>query len=116
MLLVILIAGLLRSLGNQGGSGLLFFLAAMTMLVVMLYPFFKIGALGAGDVKLFGVCSGYLSHNRILYFLFFSLLIAAIFSLINLMAKRNFKDYRKTRIPLAGPVFCSVLLYIGGVY
>jgi len=116
LLLMMLITGLLWSFWNRGIGGMFLLAMAVVLPMVLLYPFFKIGALGAGDVKLFGVCSGYLSLDRILYFLFFSMLIAALFSLIKLMVTRNIKEYRKIRMPLAGPVFCSILLYIGGVY
>ena len=116
LLLLLVVAGVTGSFLNRGISGLLSFMTAAVLLVVLLYPFFQMGALGAGDVKLFGVCSGFLSHDKILYFLFFSLLIAAMLSLIKLFTKRNIEEYRKTEIPLAGPILASVLLHIGGVY
>lgn len=140
---MMLITGLARSCFLYGIQGVLYFLLGMLILIVPLYPFFKLGALGAGDIKLFGVCAGYLSYDKILYFLFVSLLIAAIFSLIKLIIERNAKermiymgdyflevvrrghwqlymdnekDCREMTIPLAGPIFCGVLLYMGGVY
>lgn len=138
-----LAAGLVRSYLLHGRSGILIFVFAGLVLLLILYPFFKLGALGAGDVKLFGICSGYLAYDKILYFLFFSLLIAAIISLIKIITEHNAKerfrylgDYflevvrsgqwhlyiknkqegYKSGIPLAGPILCSVLMSIGGVY
>ena len=118
--------------------------ALMTVLMVIcLYPLFKIGVLGAGDVKLFGACAGYFPSEKIIYFLFYSLLVAAVISLLKLSMERNVKerlcyfadyilevaqsgcwslymekerDYRKTGVCLAGPILCSVLLFLGGVY
>ena len=48
---------------------------------VAFYLFFYIGAMGAGDVKLLGVCAGYFSGEKVLCFLFFALLFAAVFAL-----------------------------------
>lgn len=111
--------------------------------IAILYFFFKLGALGAGDVKLLGVCAGMFPAEKILFFLFISLFIAAIFSLIRLVREQNMRERllylyeylvsvmrsgawrlyieneseRRIRgICLAGPVLCSVLLYLGGAY
>ena len=143
LLLAMLVVGLIRRIYFHGAGGMLAFLLAAAFLMILLYPFFKIGALGAGDLKLFGVCSGYLSRDKILHFLFFSLLVAAIFSVVKLIVERNAKerlcylveymlevtrsgkwslyirnkeDAYKVSIPLASSVFASVLLYLGGVY
>lgn len=104
---------------------------------------FYIGAMGAGDVKLLGVCAGYFSGEKVLCFLFFALLFAAVFALCKMYLARNLWDrlcylgeyvwdvvrcgrwkayfaeeraHPASGICMAGPVFCSVLLYIGGVY
>ena len=109
----------------------------------LLYPLFKIGTMGAGDVKLFGVAAGYLPFDKIFFFLFVSLLIAAIISLIKLWQNNNFcerlhylaeyfadvlksgswrlylengKDSPEIRLCLSGPAFLSLLLYLGGIY
>lgn len=109
----------------------------------LLYPLFKIGVLGAGDVKLFGVAAGYLPFNKIFLFLFVSLLIAAIISLVKLCHNNYFgerlhylaeyfadvlisgswrlylengKDSPDIRLCLSGPAFLSLLLYLGGIY
>lgn len=115
LLFFMILTGLARDFFAEGIKGISLFLFLMAVVVIALYPFYKIKALGAGDVKLFGVCSGYLSYDRILYFLFFALLIAILISLIKRLFRRN-ERYLKSTIPLAGPVLGSILLYIGGVY
>ncbi len=122
---------------------MIWFLLKSVVVVLILYPVFRIGALGAGDVKLYGICAGYLPRNKFLFFLFFSLLIAAVISLIKIMVQKSaaerfgyFCEYvagvarsgkfylyiedakeRKTAgICLAGPILGSLLLYLGGVY
>ncbi len=119
------------------------FLLMAAIVMLCLYPLFKIGALGAGDVKLFGVCAGYFPEAKVFSFLFCSLLVAAMISLVKLLLERNVKErlcyfadyllevlhsgcwslymknereYRETGVCLAGPILCSILLYLGGVY
>lgn len=116
----------------------------LTVIVVLLvlYPFFRIGGLGAGDVKLLSVCSGYFSGLQIFYFLFLSMLISVIFSVIPLLKEGYLKErvfyfleyctdvFRSGRwrlylpqkggkspvgICMSGPILCSVLLCMGGV-
>lgn len=128
---------------TAGSWGMISFLIGCVGVMLLLYPLYKIGALGAGDVKLYGVCAGYFPKDKVLLFLFLSLLIAAIISvmkmikesnaierisylceyLLGVLQSGNFRLYienekeRKTSgICLTGPIFCSVLLYLGGVY
>lgn len=122
---------------------MLFFFAGTVLVMLLMYPLFRLGCIGAGDVKLLGICAGYLPFGKILYFLFFSLLTAAIFSLIKLIKEHNVKerlyylwaylaevlhsrqwrlymDNEKERraagICLSGPILISVLMHIGGIY
>lgn len=119
------------------------FLGPAVLTVAVFYPLFRIGTLGAGDVKLFGVCAGYLPGGKILTFLFFALLFAAIHSLIRIVRQPDpmerflyFFEYlrdvaesgswklyfgdkqeqRRAGVCLAGPILLSVLLYVGGMY
>ncbi len=119
------------------------FAGEAVLAMCLLYPLFKVGAVGAGDVKLLGVTAGYFPFQKILVFLFLSLLIAAVVSLIKMLRKSYFlermeylldylRDVAKCRqfklylqngqdrgavgICLSGPVLASVLLYMGGVY
>lgn len=128
---------------DQGVPGALSYLGQAALVIAFLYLFFKIGCLGAGDVKLFGATAGYLPVGKILAFLMCSLLIAAVISLVKMWRKDDFfermrylagyvaavvksgswrlytkdvKGRRKAGICLSGPVLASVLLYLGGVY
>lgn len=128
---------------SEGGEGILSFGAEAALMICLLYPFFRIGAVGAGDVKLLGVTAGFLPFKKILLFLFFSMLIAAIFSIIRFLRQRDAKERleyllgylaavavsgrwrlymedakerRRSGICLSGPIFLSLLLYMGGVY
>lgn len=129
--------------GKEGMSGIFAYAGETLLVMALLYPFFKIGTLGAGDVKLFGVTAGYLPFKKILFFSFVSMLIAAIISLFKLLRKRNLKERlsilfvylintadsrnlgaypsfgepkEAATVCLSGPVFLSVLLFLGGAY
>lgn len=98
---------------------------------------------GSGNVKLLGACAGFFPAGRVLYFLFFALLFAAIFALCKMYRAHNlwerlcylgeyvwdvvrcgqwrvyFAEDRASEaagICMAGPILCSVLLYVGGIY
>lgn len=126
-----------------GVSGAAVCVLQMVLIGSILYPLFKVGAVGAGDVKLFGVTAGCLPFEKIFFFFFVSLLIAAMISLVKLLQYGNWKerlqylmeyladvwksgswqlylengvDSPDIRLCLSGPVFLSLLLYLGGVY
>ncbi|MBE5884732.1 MAG: prepilin peptidase, partial [Lachnospiraceae bacterium] len=136
---IMLIAGIVQSGVSAGAMGILYFAGKMLCMILCMYFLFKIGTLGAGDVKLFGVCAGYFPGDKILYFLFFSLLFAAGISLIKLLFEHNAKErltylaeyaagviqsgswqlyvqnkreQERHSVCLAGPVLGSVLMYI----
>lgn len=143
LVLVIMIVGCVNQFLTGGStSGIQFFLKICGVIILLL-PVYRIGALGSGDVKLYGVCAGYLPSEKFLFFLFFSLLIAAILSLIKMVREKNtidrmiyFFEYveevirsgewylyienererRSVSICLAGPILASFLLHLGGVY
>ena len=128
---------------REGAGGAAAFAAQAVAVICLFYVFFRLGALGAGDVKLFGVTAGFLPFKKILIFLFISLLIAAIISLIKLWKKKYFwerlqyfagylvdvwksgrwrlylesdEENSDLGICLSGPILFSLLLYLGGVY
>lgn len=107
------IAGAGWRLWNERPAGEIWYLGQAVLVMVMLYPFFKVGGLGAGDVKLLGVTAGYLPAEKILTFLFCSLLIAAMISLAKILKKG--RGWR-SGVCLSGPVLISILLFLGGVY
>ena len=124
-------------------NGALSYFGEAVFIMCLLYPFFKIGSIGAGDVKLLGVTAGYLPISRILMFLFVSLLISAMISLFKMWKESNMRERMQylfayltdvarsgswrlylenerekqaVGICLSGPVLLSILLYLGGVY
>lgn len=140
---VLVLAGMAFRFRRDGMTGVPLYLGEAAAIVALLYSFYKIGVLGAGDVKLLGAAAGYLPFNKIFLFSFVSLLIAAIISLVKLSVNKNFRErlgiffgylediskkgalqsYPKTgrgkksaSVCLSGPVLLSLLFYLGGVY
>lgn len=142
LVLLTALAGAGRDYLDTGPGGAVRFLICACCVMLLFYPFFRIGMMGAGDVKLLGAAAGYFPVKDIFYFLFFSMLIAAIISVIKLVREGsawerlryfceycadvartgNWKLYFSERgkvfggVCLSGPVLVSALLHWGGVY
>ena len=128
---------------SEGVGGLAAFAVQALTVICLFYFFFRLGAVGAGDVKLFGVTAGFLPFEKILIFLFVSMLAAATVSLVKFWKKKYFWErfrylagymadvwksgkwrlYLENRtdnsdacICLSGPILFSLLLYLGGAY
>lgn len=65
----------------EGISGVLTGIVQISFPVVVLYLLFLIGALGAGDIKLFSVIGGFVNFKVLLWCMIYAFVIAAVFSL-----------------------------------
>lgn len=128
---------------REGAGGMASFAGQAVTVICLFYFLFCLGAVGAGDVKLFGVTAGFLPFKKVLIFLFVSLLTAAAISLVKLWKKKYFWErvrylaeylagvWKSGRwslyvesgvndpgsgVCLSGPILFSLLLYLGGVY
>lgn len=128
---------------ENGWLGVGSYLLKAAGVMAIFFCFFRIGVIGAGDVKLFGVVAGVLPSEKILSFLFCTFLMAGFLAGFKLIKQKNFRtrfsyllcyveevwqrgkfktyhseqeDGCDVRIPLAGPVLISFLLGWGGVY
>lgn len=123
------------------GGGI--YLLQSALVFLLLLPFYRIGGIGAGDVKLLAACAGYYFQTEVLWFLFLSMLISAIFSIYHFIKEKDLKDRisyfgqycaavarsgkwylylpqkgekQLSGICMSGPILCSVLLGMGGFY
>lgn len=110
---------------------------------MIFFPVFRIGALGAGDVKLLTVCAMYFEGNEVTDFIFITFLAAAAFAAIRMAVKREFrerlekligyirncalsgriglynedrKELRKHGVCMAGPALIGVMCKLGGLF
>lgn len=143
LVIVIAVVGMAFRFRKDGAEGVPFYIGEAAAITALLYSLFKIGVVGAGDVKLFGTAAGYFPFGKIFLFSFISLLIAAIISLIKLLVNKNFterlgiffsylkdiaekgtlqcypatgREKKSASVCLSGPVLLSLLFYLGGVY
>jgi len=135
--------GLIYSYGISGWRGVLAFLLKVLVVTAIMFPIFILSMIGAGDVKLIALASGYFPLNKIIWFVFYLVLCAAFIGAIKLIVNRRIrlqwshffmyikevatvgeiKPYHQTHdeqvcssIEMSGPVLFSVLLAWGGVY
>lgn len=89
LVLTILVLGLICSGVNGGAGKVIEYVLKVGLYIMLLYPLFKIGVLGAGDVKLLSVLEGFFSWNGGLSFFCFTWIAAAVVALVKLMAYKD---------------------------
>lgn len=143
LILLLLVYGCIYAWQSIGWSGLPEYLVVAVLVIFAFYPFFRLGMIGAGDVKLLGVCAPFFPSDKILFFLFITMAVSAVISIFHMLYFKNFKERvnyflqyisdctlrngwkpyfaeaekkEGAAICMAGPVLMSVLLYLGGIY
>lgn len=106
-ILLSVMTGLSCAVWQGGVKGLLWAGIAMTVPVIILYPLFMIGGLGAGDIKLLAAAGSFLTVRGILTCLALSFLIGAAISLLKMLAERNFLQRMKYLLSYILDVFRS---------
>lgn len=138
-------AGLIMTYVSYSMSGLLHAIGTAFVIFLVFYPFYLLGALGAGDVKLFmmvGCYFCYMGTDGIIHYMFVTLTIAAVISIIKMIAyaesrERLFylirylrksavtgvvdayqvdKTQKRCVVRLSIPAFFSLILMCAGVY
>lgn len=64
----------------------------MLLAFLLMYPLFKIGALGAGDVKLLMMTGSFMGTGELFTVLVSAFVIGAVFSLAKLLAEHNGRE------------------------
>lgn len=100
----LIVAGLVVSLFLRIGQGgvleFIPYLWNISFPVIMLYLFYLIGVLGAGDIKLFSVIGGFVNFRELVMCMVTAFLVGAVISLIKMLVCGKWKAQ----------------LYAGGVY
>ncbi len=135
--------GLLYRYCFSGWRGVLGFAISMASVTVILFPLFRFGMLGGGDVKLIASSAGFFSGKETVIFVISIFLISAVPALVKIIKTNNFKERfgflsgyvrrtmisrkagvylssreekKKAGIALSGPILMSAILHWGGVY
>ncbi len=67
-------------------------LASVTLAFLLMYPLYRIGAFGAGDVKLFVLIGSFQKTGEVMVILVGAFVIGAGFSLLKLAAEKNGRE------------------------
>lgn len=73
-----------------GFQGMYYYLFAIILPVIVLFPLFLIKGLGAGDIKLFSVVGSFLGISHCFKVIIFSFLVGGFLSLIYLIKTKGF--------------------------
>lgn len=137
-----MVAGLLLTVVSYPIIELVSLLGTVTAVFLFLYPFYLLGTLGAGDIKLFMMTACYVRGEQFLRYLFVSMFLAAGMSIFKMILytesrARLFylgryvrkvvltgavdtyqvdKTQKKSVIRLSIPAFISLLLLCAGIY
>jgi len=84
-------------------------------IILIFFPAFTIGALGAGDIKCIAMMSFYLTRQELLLTLFYAFLAAAGYGVCKMVYYKSL-DSRKSRIRLAFFLLVGTLISVGGTY
>ncbi len=87
-----ILAGLIFHMQEGGWYGVCSAVIPMLIPFVLLYPIYKIGALGAGDIKLFMASGSFLTTEQLVRVIAVSFMIAALFSLMKMISEKNCKE------------------------
>ncbi|MDE6749998.1 MAG: A24 family peptidase [Lachnospiraceae bacterium] len=82
-------------LSHSRGNGWQCILSAGVAILIsfcILYPLFRIGGIGAGDVKLLLMTGSYFSVDMQLHIMMFSFIIGALLSIEKMISEDNFKE------------------------
>lgn len=104
--------GVLYRAQLAGAAGILEALCSAGFTIAVLYPFFRRGGLGAGDIKLLAAVSAFMPSEFYLRCFAGTFLLGAAMGVLCLLWTRG----KKHTVHLAVPAAVSVLLYLMGVY
>lgn len=60
--------------------------------IIILFPMYKIGVIGAGDIKLFSMIGFYFTFMETIFCIFTAFVLGAVFSVISMVRYENFTE------------------------
>ena len=86
-----LMMGLTLRILGEGGAGIVHFLVNISIPVIMLYLFYLIGVLGAGDIKLFSVIGGFTNLKTLTDCVLAAFVAGAVIAVLKMLYMRNLR-------------------------
>ncbi len=141
-ILIGMAAGLVMTFINSSWEGIWIVIVTMGVIFFIFYPFYLLGGLGAGDIKLFMMVSCYMRDRSLVHYIMVTMLIAALVSIVKMVIYRQNRkrilyffgymrklllfgtadEYKVDRddkcslIRMSLPAFASLVLKCAGVY
>ena len=89
-----ILVGIILGIGfryyESGSPGILSGLLSMMIPIILLFPLFRIGTFGGGDIKLLAAAAVFLTPARTILFMGVAFLTGAILALLKMIKERNF--------------------------
>ena len=86
------VAGFIFRYFESGPPGIVSGFCSLLIPIILLYPFFKIGTLGGGDIKLLATAAVFLTPARTILFMGVAFLTGAVMALLKMIKERNFVE------------------------
>jgi prepilin peptidase CpaA len=106
------VSGALLRLAEDGLPALPVLLFLMFLTLLFLFPFYRTGGLGAGDIKLLMAVCTFLSPAEYVSCLMAILLVSALYACLVLLLRKDIHH----GLHMALPIAAGVLLHVGGVF
>ncbi len=136
------LAGLIMTFVSDSALGLAAAAASMVIIFLAFYPFYLLGGVGAGDIKLFMTAGCYMRGDALVHYLLVTMLMAAVCSILKMLAYKESRErlfylmryikkaaltgamdeyqidrtQKKCVIRLSIPAFVSLILMCAGAY
>lgn len=136
------LAGLIMTFVSDSVLGLAAAAASMVIIFLAFYPFYLLGGVGAGDIKLFMMVGCYMRGDALVHYLLVTMLMAAVCSILKMLAYKESRErlfylmryikkavltgamdeyqidrtQKKCVIRLSIPAFVSLILMCAGAY
>lgn len=110
-----LLSGFFYRIAIEGGLGVLFFFANISIPVILLNLLFQMRALGAGDIKLFSMLGAFLSTEQLLGMMVLAFVIGAVFGIFKMVYQFIFMKMelgKLTYIHFSPAIFFAYLLTV----
>ena len=92
LILTGMVLGAIRLMAREDIYDILKYILGIILPVFLFYPVYKVGGIGAGDIKLFSVLGFYFPFMQSMFCIFTSLFLAAFLSLIKMAYCQNFTE------------------------
>ena len=92
LILTGIVFGMIRLMVREDIFDIVKYIPGIILPIFLFYPVYKVGGIGAGDIKLFSVLGFYFPFMQSMFCIFTSLFLAALLSLIKMAYYQNFTE------------------------